>query len=264
MQILSYFIVPRSLGVPTRVACLHTSTPILAQAGGSTASRKRNPLALKKENRQLKAERAERDAARKPHVILGTVPGDTTSWPKSDLAQILVDLKPSDAKETADPAELDTALGPLQLPPALRFGVTDREQTLLLETLPSLSTELGTDDILSQSSSDHAPSYTYGGFFSELETKTPREARLNKEKMSAQSAEDEARRYAAELEAGKKELQKAQMFTTLLDLRNSDAQGLAFENRRRIVQEFSGPENPFDTGRPEVQGQSRLNTLLDV
>ena len=50
------------------------------------------------------------------------------------------------------------------------------------------------------------------------------------------------------------EQKKAAMFARMVDLRNANARGIAFENRRRIVAAFSEPENPTDTGRPEVQG----------
>ncbi|KAF9235125.1 S15/NS1 RNA-binding domain-containing protein [Melanogaster broomeanus] len=49
------------------------------------------------------------------------------------------------------------------------------------------------------------------------------------------------------------ELQKANMFAKLVDLRNANARGIACENRRRIVAAFSTPAQPNDTGRPEVQ-----------
>ncbi|KAJ7271940.1 S15/NS1 RNA-binding domain-containing protein, partial [Mycena haematopus] len=42
-------------------------------------------------------------------------------------------------------------------------------------------------------------------------------------------------------------------FARVVDLRNADAGGIAYENRRRIVLAFSSPENPFDPGRTEVQ-----------
>jgi len=43
------------------------------------------------------------------------------------------------------------------------------------------------------------------------------------------------------------------MFAKLVDLRNANAKGIAFENRRRCVDAFSAPGKPNDTGRPEVQ-----------
>ncbi|KAH7915754.1 hypothetical protein BJ138DRAFT_1176356 [Hygrophoropsis aurantiaca] len=53
--------------------------------------------------------------------------------------------------------------------------------------------------------------------------------------------------------ATENELQKANMFAKLVDLRNANAKGLAFENRRRCIAAFSAPGKPNDTGRPEVQ-----------
>ena len=50
------------------------------------------------------------------------------------------------------------------------------------------------------------------------------------------------------------ELPKANMFAKVLDLRNANAGGIAYENRKRIILAFSTPENPFDPGRSEVQG----------
>jgi len=47
--------------------------------------------------------------------------------------------------------------------------------------------------------------------------------------------------------------QTANMFAKVLDLRNANAQGIAYVNRRRIIFAFSTPQNPYDTGRTEVQ-----------
>ncbi|EGN93608.1 hypothetical protein SERLA73DRAFT_163406 [Serpula lacrymans var. lacrymans S7.3] len=54
-------------------------------------------------------------------------------------------------------------------------------------------------------------------------------------------------------DAEKAELEKANMFAKLVDLRNANAQGIAFENRKRCIAAFSEPGKPNDTGRPEVQ-----------
>jgi small subunit ribosomal protein S15 len=50
------------------------------------------------------------------------------------------------------------------------------------------------------------------------------------------------------------ERRKANLLARALDLRNANAGGIAYENRRRIIEAFSTQENPFDTGRTEVQG----------
>jgi len=43
------------------------------------------------------------------------------------------------------------------------------------------------------------------------------------------------------------------MLARLISLRNANAKGIAFENRKRIIATFSEPSNPHDPGRPEVQ-----------
>lgn len=57
-------------------------------------------------------------------------------------------------------------------------------------------------------------------------------------------------------EAMKQEVQKANTFAKLVSLRNANARGIAYENRRRCISLFSPSDNPNDTGRPEVQGTS--------
>ncbi|KAJ7575183.1 hypothetical protein C8J56DRAFT_976262, partial [Mycena floridula] len=58
---------------------------------------------------------------------------------------------------------------------------------------------------------------------------------------------------AMEQNATKEGLEKANVFAKVVDLRNADAGGIAYENRRRIIVAFSTPKNPFDSGRTEVQ-----------
>jgi small subunit ribosomal protein S15 len=55
--------------------------------------------------------------------------------------------------------------------------------------------------------------------------------------------------------------EKAEQLRRLLDLRNADAAGLMFENRRRCVEEFSAPGKPHDSGRVEVQGACFILSL---
>ena len=62
-------------------------------------------------------------------------------------------------------------------------------------------------------------------------------------------------------EAMEKEKAKANMFAKVLDLRNANAKGLAFENRRRCIAAFSPPGKADDTGRPEVQGAYRFFSI---
>ncbi|KAI9432061.1 hypothetical protein H4582DRAFT_1998882 [Lactarius indigo] len=46
---------------------------------------------------------------------------------------------------------------------------------------------------------------------------------------------------------------QANQVARLVDLRNANAAGVAFENRRRVIAAFSEPGKPDDTGRTEVQ-----------
>jgi small subunit ribosomal protein S15 len=60
----------------------------------------------------------------------------------------------------------------------------------------------------------------------------------------------------------KTELRKANLLALALDLRNANAAGISFENRRRIIEAFSTTENPFDSGRTEVQGMYQIFFLF--
>ena len=60
------------------------------------------------------------------------------------------------------------------------------------------------------------------------------------------------------------ELHKTNMFAKVLDLRNANAKGIAYVNRRRIIFAFSTPQNPFDTGRTEVQGTQPNQVYPDL
>jgi small subunit ribosomal protein S15 len=107
------------------------------------------------------------------------------------------------------------AVGIVHMPKQMGFGVEEAEKRLLFGDLPTLSAMAA-------------------GL---------REASPDMEKQAEQFAVENER-----------ELRKANAFAQLLDLRNANAAGIAYENRRRIITAFSTPLNPFDTGRSEVQG----------
>ena len=71
-------------------------------------------------------------------------------------------------------------------------------------------------------------------------------------------AEGTAAFHEMELVAG---VAQANVLAKVVDLRNANAAGVAFENRRRVVEAFSEPGKPNDTGRTEVQGTLRCPTL---
>lgn len=58
------------------------------------------------------------------------------------------------------------------------------------------------------------------------------------------------------------EMKSKSQMARLLDLKNADASGIAFENRRRIVEAFGEPGKKNDTGRTEVQGTSLFVSQL--
>lgn len=65
-------------------------------------------------------------------------------------------------------------------------------------------------------------------------------------------------------EAERLEMVKANMLARVIDLRNANAAGIAYENRRRIIATFSEGGTPNDTGRPEVQGMTTCYYLLST
>ena len=120
------------------------------------------------------------------------------------------------------------------MPKQVGYGVGEAEKQLLFEKLPALS---ATTDIKIS-----------------IDTLTTWGTSL----MNVGKQERELSTYIQNRE---RELRKANTFAQLLDLRNANAGGIAYENRRRIIAAFSTPSNPFDTGRSEVQGECPLQYL---
>lgn len=163
-----------------------------------------------------KEERWKKAQANRPSVVLGTRPGDEAKWENCDLAKVLVDMEELVSSTELVPSK--QPVGTVHLPKQLGFGVGEVEKDILFKDLPMLSTE---------ANPARGPAIHH------------------------QNLDAVARRVA---EAQSKELNKANAFVKLLDLRNANAGGIAYENRRRIITAFSTPANPFDPGRSEVQG----------
>lgn len=108
------------------------------------------------------------------------------------------------------------------------YGVDAAEQKMLLDYLPVVTTDI------KQGSSD-----TKHG--EDLEEEDSPKARYDKD-LNAQR-------------------HKTEIFAKFLDLRNANAKGISYVNRRRIIFAFSTPQNPFDTGRTEVQGTQQNQVL---
>ena len=104
------------------------------------------------------------------------------------------------------------------MPKHLNYGVGEREKELLFDTLPQLSA---------------------------MHSVASASAQGNTSAAKLQQRHDEAIPI---------ERFKTRMLARVISLKNANAKGIAFENRKRIVAAFSEPSNPHDPGRPEVQG----------
>ncbi|KAI0701159.1 S15/NS1 RNA-binding domain-containing protein [Cytidiella melzeri] len=206
----------------------------LAQCSRMTASTSRVKFAsihssavlqAKAKSPEAKANLAKRLAREKaaglnrPHVVLGNKPGDESKWRNCDLTKILVSEE--DVRATpALPAQPEE--GDVKLPTYTNFGIGESEKKMLFETLPEMSIEAH---------------------------------RLVLQRDLAREDAQITPNDLQEIEGyyGPLEHHKASMLARIVDLRNANAKGIAFENRRRCVEAFSEDGNPNDTGRPEVQ-----------
>jgi small subunit ribosomal protein S15 len=147
---------------------------------------------------------------------------------RSELAQKAATARPhvvlgtitgTDTWTSCDLARTLVQPDELTAPLASSFGIRAREQRMLFEHLPLLAADM------------HTRREMRG---------TPKVAEM-------------AAQHERALEAGTRQ---AEALAKLVDLRNANAAGVAFENRRRVVEAFSEPGKPGDTGRTEVQGAS--------
>lgn len=109
---------------------------------------------------------------------------------------------------------INLPVGDVPLPPQMGFGITDTDAQQLFRHLPKLSAYSGIKE-------------SYG---------------------DSKLFEQEVARTM------EREREKATTFAKVVDLKNANADGISYENKRRIILAFSKPENPFDPGRTEVQG----------
>ncbi|KIY50495.1 S15/NS1 RNA-binding domain-containing protein [Fistulina hepatica ATCC 64428] len=195
---------------------LHTTAVQYAQTANARARRKSHGIF--KEERQRMSDRS------RPHVVLGLRPGEESKWEKSDLARCLVqkeELEPIKPDESYRYIPDKHSWGTVAMPPTLAFGVGEEERRLLFDQLPVASARMYAIEESIRLAGQH-----YDKVVSE---------------------EEEKKRI-------KVELQKANHLARMVDLRLANAAGIAYENRRRIIAEFSDHTvNPFDPGRSEVQ-----------
>ncbi|KAH9854350.1 S15/NS1 RNA-binding domain-containing protein [Lenzites betulinus] len=198
-----------------RAAPLHTSAVLHA-----VSARNRRSQQTLKANIQRREEIQRQAQQNRPHVVLGHRAGDEAKWQKSDLVQVLV------TETEIQGAELpgsDIRTGMLRLPQYFNYGVGAAERETLFDVLPELTVQ--------------------------SQVKVHPDARV----VEGMPPPETVVLTRIQGEAALEELYKTGLFARLVDLRNANARGVAYENRKRIVAAFSEPENPNDTGRPEVQ-----------
>lgn len=218
--------------VGTRLVASTSSAPAFHSSAVAQATTMRARRAATA-NAKIREDREREAALSRPHIVLGHRPGDDAKWHNCDLAKILV----TEQDILAAPPLPHTVPenGEVPVPKYTNYGVQEAEQSRLFETLPVLTVEAHVQSML-----DHAK-------------KENRNVPLLPQEMVPLA-------QVAQQSGEEKELAKAVMLARLVDLRNANARGIAYENRRRCVAAFSAPGNPNDTGRPEVQGTSRRNT----
>ena len=136
------------------------------------------------------------------------------------------------------PDTVTTQEGDVRVPPSLAFGIREREERMLFEHLPLLSADMNTrHEMTVMTKSASGTGGNAGGANGH-----------NRKGIEAMAAYHET-----QLAAG---MTQANVLAKVVDLRNANAAGIAFENRRRVIEAFSEPGKPNDSGRTEVQGAS--------
>lgn len=238
----------------------------------------RHAASSKKENLARTRERRNREYQDKPSFVLGTCTSvEDDVWKKCDLAQCLVNphnlngppalpsppdtnpyslsTLPSVLTETMTTSEGELSV---TIPKNTNYGIDTPEKQMLFQELPSLTAVSSFTvseshfraafDAVSDETSHKSSGLGLGlGLGSGSDTSSASSS------ASATGKGEQMQKLAEE--SWKKEKMKADAFAKMVDLHNANARGITYENRRRIVLQFSGPENSFDPGRAEVQGE---------
>ena len=238
-------------------APLHTSAVLSAES-----ARKRHARLSRQKNLAKREELQKKAAAARPHVILGAVARNEdeadAKWAACDLAKVLVrpeELAPDALARrvfsmpgAADAAAAAQGGGDVRVPPSLAFGIREREERMLFEHLPMLTADMSTRHQMTMMSNSNSSSGGAGAGAGGAGADVAGVAGHNRKGMEAMSAYHET-----QLAAG---VAQANVLAKVVDLRNANAAGIAFENRRRVIEAFSEPGKPNDSGRTEVQGAS--------
>lgn len=226
-------------------------TAVILHAARRTSSKKKN---LERMHQRRITENENR-----PSSVLGTVAREEVEkWGNCDLARCLVNprslngppaLPPSTATEPYSLATLPSKLTETMAipendlrvitPKNTNYGIGMPDKQMLFQEFPFLcaTNPVAVSDSQFQATSDEASSPEG----SEKDSLSPTAMAM---RVNARISENL-----------KKEKMTLEAFAKVIDLVNANAKGITYENRRRIVLAFSGPENPFDPGRVEVQGE---------
>ncbi|KAF9005158.1 hypothetical protein BDQ17DRAFT_1278510 [Cyathus striatus] len=207
-----------SQGRRSSIALASTSQCSLLHTSAILQKSRLTSLQTRRDNIEKQEERRKVAMANRASPVLGVRPSETYKWDNCDLAKIIVDE--SKLRDREEEVLEIPQLGSVNVPKLRAFGVGETEKELLLEKLPLATAEMHVSKL---QANQQAQYLQVSDGLKALET------------------------------AGTKEIEKATAFARLLDLRNANAAGIAYANRRRIIAAFSTPENPFDPGRPEVQ-----------
>ncbi|KAG8968426.1 hypothetical protein FRC03_007368 [Tulasnella sp. 419] len=234
------------------------------------STRERRARAVKVKNlAKRQAERA-RLTSDRPHPVLGLMDNQAgdQAWKTSKLYSVLVrqdqlhpELSgPEGAKEsmaqrgTRQAAATPNSLEKVKVPEYLAFGLKPSTADHLLHTLPDLTLR---DEIEDKSKMDRnwdmqmSPTATAVDVTRAIRHIVPSSAAYGISENQAAAS--------------------ASAISRIIDLRNANARGVAFENRRRCIEAFADPKNVVnqkgpDTGRPEVQAAlltAKIRNLWD-
>lgn len=205
-------------------AAFHTSSTRLAESRKQQKIHDSRRINLEKREERL---RKERENA--PHVILGTRPGQASKWENCDLAKLVITAE--QLEKLPVPSEEDNVTAPEYM----NFGLDGLDGKQSKEELKKL---LFTD--LPQATSAAS-----------IDPHLADKMRIWKDIGEEPMLPDDKRIIST---AEIREDEKAKQLARLVDLRNANARGIAFENRRRIIAAFSPSGKATDSGYPEVQG----------
>lgn len=201
------------------------------------------PSPLTRKRRAAQTALVERRRQSRPHAALGHSAGNEQLWENCRLNKLLVSERELNPLATPLPRteivatehtedELLTAevatkhVRPADIPDGSEaFGISATEKKMIFQTLPEVTA-----------------TYGYGT--------------MNAEELSDPAVVEQVRLKMA------RQQRASDAVARILHLSNTNAQGIHFENRRRIVRAFSSTgTDENDTGRTEVQGSSDLDSL---